>query len=228
MSHMKFLIFLLFADPAYLAKQDLTTIRVPVPEGVDEIRYAPGRVTLKDLRHWLTLSPILSQNTYFFAPETITQCDVQDPMYTGCGVEQITLNVPNAEHGLERIRIRLEGLKPQSFPSGLSKIVDYFRRIQLCALWCNQHQILFFKTRDVSMLEASYEGAVPEKSCPDLLKRIDRVTDKSTAWGLVRHDWFNCVWTQFNKSIGDYPIGEWKVFLISQGVSEKLIVQENK
>jgi hypothetical protein len=45
----------------------ILTLRVP--EGHDDIFYDASRVNVKDLKHWLTLSPVLSQNDNFLYPE---------------------------------------------------------------------------------------------------------------------------------------------------------------
>jgi hypothetical protein len=221
---------LLLAATAFsvVAASSIETIRIRVPEGYDEVTYDASRVKPEDLKQWLTLSPVLSQNTNYLVPENVSLCIIDDPGYTGCGREQTTLNIANARHGQERIRKRLKALSKAEFPSEFAPIVDYFRAVQSFALWQNQQEIAYFETKDISFLQRRYETIDPKISCAGVLDLIRRIQDQKTARNAVRFQWENCMSEQVRMKLGGYPQEVWNSALSKRGIRERLVVEENE
>jgi hypothetical protein len=205
------------------------TIRIKVPEGYDEITYDASRVNLQNLNRWVTLSPVLSQNNGYLVPEDPLLCDIKDPAYTGCGREQVWLNINNAKHSQQKIQERLERLNREQFPPEFAPIVSYFRAVQSFALWRNQQEINYFETRNIASIEKAYTplGLDAKVSCVGVLEQIRNSSNQLRAWNLVVNDWHNCMWQEFTKATGEYPQQAWDTALKVQGIREHLVVQEN-
>ena len=203
------------------------TIRINVPEGYDEITYDTSRVSQQDLDHWLTLSPVLSQNTNYLIPEDISWCPVYDHAYVGCGREHV-FNQNNAELSQDRIRARLKRLNAKEFPPEFQSIVSYFRAVQSFYLWRNQQEIDYAESRSVEKLERAYAplNIDPKGSCSDVLQQIRASSDPLSAWHLMLYEWGNCVWRGAVKSIGQYPQQTWNDALNKLGIREHLVVVE--
>jgi hypothetical protein len=224
------LLLLVAAWCSCIAATDIKTLSIRVPEGHDDVTYDADRVRLEDLKHWLTLSPVLSQNNNVLYPEEISACYVDDPAYEPCAGHSIWLNAANAAHSQQRIRDRLSRLKRDGFQPDFWPIIDYLRTVQSFGLWVNQQQIEFFRTKSVPLLESKYPALHinPKASCSTELDSIRKSTDEISEWSLVIFEWHNCVWKQFTAAAGSYPQAVWEGALKSRGIREHLVVDEDQ
>ncbi len=211
------------------AWSETKTIRIRVPEGYDEITYDVSRISRHDLDHWLTLSPVLSQNTFYLFPENPQQCHSEDPAYVGCGREQVGLNRSNAKLNQEKIQARLKRLEVKQFPPDFATVVSYFHAVQSFGLWRNQQEIAYFETRKAESLERDYAplGLHPKVSCAGVLQQIRTSLNPLSVWHSVVFDWDNCTWRQARKSLGEYPQQAWDTALKLEGIREHLVLEEN-
>lgn len=217
------------AGCSHVVASNIKTVNIRVPEGHDEITYDADRVSLGDLKHWLTLSPVLSQNSDLLVPENVLSCYSQDAAYTNCGPRwSIWLNISNAMHTQEKIKDRLNRLNHEEFPPDFRPIVDYFRAVQSFGLWLNREEIEFFQTKNVSLLEKKYPALNlnPGSSCSSELDAVRKSTDEISEWKLVVFQWHNCMWKQFTAARGSYPQAVWDEALKSRGIRERLVVEE--
>ena len=224
------LLVLAAAACSCLAVTDVTTLRIRVPEGHDEITYDASSVRAQDLKHWLMLSPVLSQNNDLLVPESVLSCYSDDPAYEHCDPNSLLLNPSNAAHTQQRIQNRLSRLGRGKFPQDFLPIIDYFKAVQSIGLWLNQQEIEFFKTRNVSVLAKKYPSLnlEPKASCSRELEAIRSSTDEIGQGKLVLVDWHNCMWKQFTAARGSYPQAVWDQALRSRGVREQLVVEEDQ
>ena len=230
MERAKNLLTLLAVGCLSMAASNIRTLTLRVPEGHDDITYDADRVSVNDLNHWLTLSPVLSQNTGLLVPEGVVSCDNQDSAYTNCGPKwSIWLNTSNATHNQERIQSRLVRLNHEEFPSDFRPIVDYFKAVQSFGLWLNQREIEFFRKRNLSLLEDEYPALHLDSkvTCSSELDAIRKSTDEISEWKLVIFQWHNCLWKQFTAATGGYPQAVWDQALKSRGIQEHLVVVED-
>lgn len=189
------------ASPAVTAQVE--TIRIHVPEGYDEVTFDRSRVTREELLHWLTISPIISQNNYYLVPEDPISCDATDPVDIPCGRGRIRYVGANAKHTQDRIRERLGRLDARQFPSEFELIVSWLRTVQRYGLWRNQKQIDYFEQHDIGSLEMPYEplGLSTKTACSAEIKHIRESLNPSQTVEIVWHD---C-----KTALGKRPAKEW-------------------
>ena len=213
-----------------LAASDVKTLTIQVPEGHDEVTYDASRVSPEDLKHWLTLSPVLSQNTNLLVTESVLSCYVDDPAYQPCDPNPLILNASNAAHTQRRIGNRLDRLIHEQFPPDFQPIVNYFKAVQSFGLWTNEREIEFFRTKKVSSLENKYPSLKldPEASCSSELDAIRKSTDEMSQWKLALFQWDTCMLKQFTAARGSYPQALWDDALRSRGIQEHVVVEENE
>lgn len=218
---MKEVILLLACAVALILNPQRTTIRIPHVMGTDEITFDPSRVSPAEVRRWLRLSPVLGPDNGYLSLESIEQCVAHDPRYQGCGKEQESVNLHNAQLNIEKIRQRIDELDdPAQYPVELSEVVSYIKRLQSFNLSRNTRLFEFEKGGDVFVLQSQFEGLDPKLSCGTVLDQIAHAKSHAEASQLARFDWANCVWFVEREKIGEYPKGAWEKFLSAYGIRE--------
>lgn len=198
------------------------TLKFPLAGDVDEVMFDSAKVSADDLRRWMQLSPRIGNYNRYLIPENIADCFADDPRYIGCGKEQEKINPVNAQLNLRKVRDRIDSLDPSRFPPDLSQVVSYVKQLQQFALWMQNRELEFAKTREPSALETSYFGVDPKASCAHVLDRIHSAKSPSEADKIARFDWQNCVWFAYKDKIGPYPEASWNTFLSKYGIDEKV------
>jgi hypothetical protein len=219
---------LLIACCAFMAMKSplmQTTIRIRLVMGVDVVTFDPTRTPPREIKRWMQLSPNVGQDNGYLAPENIEQCDASDPRYQGCGKEQQTVNMHNAQLNINKIRKRIGNLDPAHYPTDLSKVVLYVRRLQSFGLWRNNRLVAFERSGKVSALESEFEGINPKIACSDTLNRIAHAKSHAEASRLARFAWFNCMTQAAMKHIGPYPRDAWQCFLTAHHIREEMVYE---
>jgi hypothetical protein len=204
------------------------TLKIKVPEGVDEITFDAKTVSADELKEWLVLSPVLSQNNDYLVPEYLDACNAPaNPDGTPCTYSDDAFNAANARRNIDRIRRRIERLTAARLPRELEPVRKYFAKVQALGLWRTERVLEFMRTGDISNLEGRYGSVDLKAACAQVLQGIRQAPDQGAALELVRTPWTNCAWFHVRDAdIGEYPERMWNSFLASKGVRERLIVIE--
>jgi hypothetical protein len=194
---------------------------------LDIVTYDPARVSEQDVRRWIQLSPDVSPSNFYQVPEEIEFCiSAMDPGYEPCGKSADEINAHNAQHTLDRIGRRIKDLDPAHYPPDLREVVLYLRQIQRFWLWKETQRFAFWKTGDLRALESQFEGINPTVICGPVLDRIAAAQTHDEAVKFAHYDWWNCVWDEERKRIGEYPKAAWEKFLANHGISERYVEQD--
>ena len=204
------------------------TLKIKVPEGIDEITFDPKTVSADELKEWLVLSPVLSQNNDYLVPEYLDACNAPaNPDGTPCTWRDDAFNAANARRNIDRIRRRMERLAAARLPEELEPVRKYFAKVQALGLWRNERVLEFMRTGDISELADRYGALDLKAACAPDLQRIRQTPDQRAALKPALTPWANCVWFHVRDAdIGEYPERVWNSFLASKGVKEHLIVIE--
>ena len=159
----------------------------------------------------------------FFSLDT---CFLDDPRYVECGGQSELPNINNARLNLEKIKMTIAELDPSEFPDDLTPVVLHLREFQSFALWPVTQDLEFVQSGKISALESVYRTIDPKVSCRTILDRIRKTDDRGQAWKLVRHDWYNCIWSEETKQLGPYPQKAWDSFLSAHGIHERVFQEE--
>lgn len=191
--------------------------------GVDHISWDSSTITKQELMQWIQLSPVVSRENGFLVPENLSQCIAEDPRYHHCAHEDFDnqpIDLRNARVTIDIIAARLSHLKRDHYPQDLNPVVHYFEAVQTFALQRGTHELAFFRTGDVAVLEERLDTVDPAIVCKAQIDQIRSAQDKKTQSKLVRFDWENCLWFAARNKIGPYPEEAWKNFLAAQGITE--------
>ncbi|MDQ2839529.1 MAG: hypothetical protein M3Y72_00490 [Acidobacteriota bacterium] len=203
-----------------------TQITIRLAEGHDQITFDPERISATELNRWIKLSPVLSSANGYLIPNSLVACNIQDPRYQGCGVEQKVVNFHNAELNVQTTRDIIEDLEHSRYPGELRPVVSYLLEIQRYALWRDLNELSFARSGSISALQSSYETIEPGTSCADPINKVAAAESKEEAWRFASFDWQNCTWKLELEKIGPYPQNAWKAFLQQNGVTEQMFVDD--
>jgi hypothetical protein len=225
MQHLKwFALLLLLLATRVQAQQSI--IRVPAGSGYVEFAFDTHKISRDDLGHWIKLAPQVAAENFYLVPETLESCQANDPRYI-CGKGETPVNIHNAELNLQKMRRRIDHLQADRFPSQLSEVVSYLKRVQLFSLCRETHRLAFLTTGSVSDLEATCEDIDPKLACAPVLQEIRSSASQAEGARLARSQWANCMWFAFEKQFGGYPRAAWDSFLSAFGISEREVSTED-
>jgi hypothetical protein len=196
--------------------------------GTDHISWDSSTITKEELTQWMQLSPVLSHENGFLVPEDLALCISGDSRYQNCARQDINarrFELRNAQVNIDIIASRLSKLKPENYPPELSPVIYYFTAIQTFALQRGRHELEYFKTGSIGVLEQRLDAVNPAVSCKAEIGRIRDASGRDASGKdervkLVRFDWENCLWFAARDKIGPYPQDAWKNFLAAKGITE--------
>lgn len=202
--------------------EQIETLKVPIsPEEVAQLTFDPSRVSHTDLRHWMKFY----ETGPYTEPISIGMC-FPDRGYAPCKKNSDSINIHNAELNLDRIQRLISNLEHETYPPELAGIVAYLIRVRRFWLWSETQQLEFIKTGQIAALSGSYDKVDPEVDCTAALQQIQKAKSQAESSHLARFEWSNCVWDAEQKQIGFYPKDQWKAFLASYGIREKILSTE--
>jgi hypothetical protein len=207
------------------AKAQQTTLRFRADPTIIEVTFDAARLRTEDVKRWMQLRDLISNENGYQVPAWLEQCFRDDPRYVPCGGEP-SIDINNARLNLGRIRDAISNLDQKRFPTDLSPVVLYLRRIQEFALWKETQRLLFFQTGNIGQLESPFQKINPKVSCEAALNQIRNTTDRLQASELARVNWGNCVWAEERKQIGPYPQKAWDSFVSAHGIHEHVFQEE--
>ena len=203
------------------AKQ-LETLKVPIsPEEVAQLSFDPSRVSHTDLRNWMKFH----DSGPYTEPISIGMC-FPDRGYTPCEQNSDSINIHNAALNLDRIQRVISNLERETYPPELAGIVAHLIRVRRFWLWSETQQLEFIKSGQIAALSGSYDRVDPEVDCAASLQQIREAKSQAESSHLAQFEWSNCVWDAEQKKIGLYPKEQWKAFLASYGIREKILTTE--
>jgi len=201
------------------------TITVPVVTGRDRITFDTARMSEKEVRRWIRLSPNISNSNSYLVPESLVLCIEKYPEYRECGTRDWTAKnfIFNANVNLQKIRDRIKELDEALYPRELRRVVSYFKTIQEDNLFFQSQLLKFVQDGRTESLATSFDGIDPGQQCSDEISRIHTVPDKDAAYRFASREWQNCVNHALRAKVGKYPEVDWKEFLNRYSIREELI-----
>lgn len=213
-----------FLSVAGLESGSQRTITLRVLCGRERITFDAKRISEKEVRRWMELSPNISNSNNYVVPEPLELCDEGLPEYRECGTRDWRAKnfIYNANVNLQKIRARIKELN-EAHPPELRSVVSYMKEIQEDNLFFESQLLKFFQDWQTENLLASFHGIDPEQQCRAEIARIRTAPDKQTAFKLAQFEWGKCVNSALRAKVGEYPEAAWKNFLHRYSIREKFI-----
>jgi hypothetical protein len=205
------------------------TITVSVVTGRDRITFDTARVSEKEVRRWMRLSPNISNSNNFLVPESLQLCIEGHPEYRECGTRDWRAKnfIYNANVNLRKIRERIvKELDQASYPPELRRVVSYLKTIQEDDLFFQSQLLKFIQDWRTENLVASFGGIDSGQQCSAEIGEIRTAPDKQTAYKLAYFAWWNCANRALRAKVGEYPEAEWKEFLHRYSIREEFIEED--
>jgi hypothetical protein len=204
------------------------TITVPVLIGHDRITFNTGRMTEKEVRRWIRLSPNISNSNSYLVPESLQLCVERYPEYSECGTRDWTAKnfTFNANVNLQKMRERIRELDAASYPRELRRVVSYLKTIQEDNLFFQSQLLKFVQDWRTENLATPFDGIDPGQQCSAEIVRIRTAPDKDAAYRLASKEWWNCVNHVLRAKVGNYPEADWSEFLHQYSIREELIDED--
>jgi len=219
--------FILALTAAFAASPARKTITITLPGAEDRITFDPGRISEKEIRRLVALSPEIASFNGMLVPEWLELCDKQNPAYKSCGekLDKATV-IENGETNLRFIKERIALLKKGDFPAELQPVVKYLLDVQQFFYWAESRRLQYLISGNVSSLLESYNGVQPSQHCAPQIEKIQQASNWTEGVRLTRHEWTNCVITLHAQNSGTYPTQAWQDFLQHYDVQEECL-QDN-
>jgi hypothetical protein len=201
------------------------TITVSVVTGRDRITFDSARMSEKEVRRWIRLSPNISNSNSYLVPESLDLCIEKYPEYRECGARDWTAKnfIFNANVNLQKIRERIKELDEAAYPRELRRVVSYLKTIQEDNLFFQSQLLRFVQEGQTETLATSFDGIDPRPVCSAEIARIRTAPGKDAAYRLASKEWWNCVNHALRAKVGKYPEADWKEFLNRYSIREQLI-----
>ena len=219
--------FILALTAAFAASPARKTITIALPGAEDRITFDPDRISEKEIRRLVALSPEVSSFNKMLVPERLELCNKQNPAYKCCGEKQDkTTVIENGETNLRFIKERIALLKKGDFPAELQPVVKYLLDVQQFFYWAESRRLQYLISGNVSSLRESYNGVQPSRDCAPQIEKIRQASNWAEGFGLTRHEWTNCIVTLHSQNSGTFPTQAWQNFLEHYDVQEEFL-QDN-
>jgi hypothetical protein len=204
------------------------TITVPVVTGHDRITFNAARLSEKEVRRWIRLSPNISSSNSYLVPESLQLCVEKYPEYRECGTRDWTAKnfIFNANVNLQKIRERVKELDEASYPRELRGVVSYLKTIQEDNLFFQSQLLKFVQEGRTENLATSFDSIDPGQQCSAEIVKIRTASGKDAAYRLASKEWWNCVNRALRAKIGKYPEADWKEFLHRYSIREEFIEED--
>lgn len=201
------------------------TISVFVAAGRDKITFNTARMSEKEVRRWIRLSPNISNSNSYMVPESLQLCIEGHPEYRECGTRDWKAKnfIFNANVNLQKIRERIKELDEASYPRELRRVVSYLKTIQEDNLFFQSQLLRFVQEGRTESLTTSFDGIDASQQCSAEIVTIRSAPDKDASYRLAYYEWWNCVNRALRAKIGEYPEADWKEFLNRYSIHEELI-----
>ncbi len=191
---------LLLVSPA-VAKQ--VTLRLPLqpgePEEIAVVIFDDEHVSAADVKRWI----LLDEHGEYSTPIALVYADCR------------TSDAPKLEQEIVRARQTVAELDPNNYPPELSAVVMYLNNLQSLWLWMGEQELEFLKTGKGP--DNEYEGTELER-CQVHPETLDR----EQACHEVSYTWHNCALRIMEAKLGSYPKEQWKAFLDTYGIQERI------
>jgi hypothetical protein len=219
--------FILALTAAFAASPAKKTITIALPGAIDRVTFDPGRISEKEIRRLVALSPEIAPFNKMLVPEWLELCDQQNPAYKSCGekLEKATL-IENGRTNLRYIKERIALLKKGDFPAELQPVVKYLLDVQQFAYWAESRRLEYLISSNISSLLESYNGVQPSHHCAPQIKKIQQASNSAERFSLTGSEWTNCILKLHSQKLGTFPTQAWQDFLQHYDVQEEF-VQEN-
>ncbi len=213
-----------FLSVAGLDSRSQRTITVRVYTGQDRITFDAKRISEKEVRRWMQLSPnILPVN--YFVPEPLELCIEGHPEYRECGTRDWRAKnfIYNANVNLQKVRARIKELNEPPHPPELRTVISYVKEIQEDYLFFQSQLLKFFQDWQTENLLPSFDGINPGQRCSAEIARIRNAPGKQTDYKLAHFGWWSCINSAVRAKVGEYPEAAWKDFLRRYSIREEFI-----
>lgn len=216
--------FILALTAAFAASPAKKTITIALPGAEDRITFDPGRISEKEIRRLVALSPEIGSFNGMLVPEWLELCNKQNPAYKSCGEKQDKATViANGQTNLRFIKERIALLKKSDFPAELQPVVKYLLDVQQFFYWAESRRLRYLISGNVSSLLESYNGVQPSRDCALQIEKIQQASNSAEGFGLTRHEWSNCIITLHSQTLGPFPTQVWQDFLQHYDVQEEFV-----
>ena len=194
--------FVLVTTSVIAAQQ--VTIRIPFGvDGFDTVTFDKSRVSVNDVKHWMKFA---EWNYYGSSGISLSGCDQT-------ATARMTKSLEQGRRVIDKLN------RETDYPSELSPVVTYLKRLLLFRLWMGEQYLAFVKTRNAP--ESVYED-MDEIACQVIAERIRNEPDTEKACQLLGNEWTNCTLKYALSQLGDYPKAQWKAFLDANGIQERV------
>lgn len=237
-----FLVLLAFSCTRFPSTEPVT-LTFKSDSATYTVSFDPSKISERQVRELIILSPYVGSDTHAFSRNDILAgtargngtidksflalplelCTKDDPAYVPCGQRDIRAPnfLKNAQVNLQKTRNGLAWLQHLSYPEELEPVAEFLQAGLLSSLWVQETRFKYYTSWDEKILKEAHEGLEPALACKEIFEKLASVRTKIEEYGVVRHDWSNCVNHASKNRLGHYPIAAWNSFLKAYGMTER-------
>jgi hypothetical protein len=209
---------------------------------IDTVTFDPAKISDAKLHELILLSPYIV--TYFdqlpardigvagstedlvvdksFLSLKLELCISAEVVYVHC--EANTVSGPNfvrnAEVNVKKSKRGLAWLQNLVTPKELAPVMKFLMEGLEFSIETEETRLRYYTTWDENVLKEAHDGIEPAEHCSEAFHKLDGATSEEEKYGLVAHDWANCVNRAIQQKLGKYPVASWNAFLRTYGIKE--------
>jgi len=192
------------------ADQRLTTIRVKLPAGaIAIVTFDPARFSKDELSRWMEFS----EHGRYSLPLDLFPID--------CSPEKRKAEISAFQADIPKARQLIADLDPAAYPTKLSKVIVYLKRLQSFWLWRAEQELGYITNGEIPGLE--WQNIDAREKCAPTVEKLRSSTDIHAGCKIVFFDWHNCVNDAALHQLGPYPKEDWEAFLRAYGIQVQMI-----
>ncbi len=148
-------------------------------------------------------------------------CDPAEVAYVHCDANDV--RGPNFLHNAE-INIRnskrgLAWLQNLDTPKELAPVMKFPVEGLKFSIQSEETRLRYYSTWDENVLKEAHDGIEPAALCLETFHSLDGASEEEK-YGIVAHDWADCVNRAIQQKLGKYQVASWNAFLRAYGITE--------
>lgn len=190
--------------------QNKTTIQVPLKSGdsLAVVTFEADRHSVEEIKRWMELA----KEGSYSEPRTA---------FSSCHSEFTSEYVPRYRAAIDDTAQLIKELDPSTYPSELSRVVTYLRRLQSFWLWLDEEQLNFLSVGTVPVTKWDDIDTGPR--CERALTQLRHAKTSLQRCRAVLFEWNNCVNKTVQDRIGIYPQKSWEAFLQAENIQVRML-----
>jgi hypothetical protein len=209
---------------------------------IDTVTFDPAKISDAKLHELILLSPYIV--TYFdqlpardigvagsteglvvdksFLSLKLELCISAEVVYVHCEANHVSGPnfVRNAEVNVKKSKRGLAWLQNLDTPEELTPVMKFLVEGLAFSIETEETRLRYYTTWDENVLREAHDGIEPAEQCSETFHKLNGATSEEEKYGLVAHDWANCVNRAIQQKLGKYPVASWNAFLRTYGIKE--------